>query len=196
MRRIVETFIVASLLAACGGDPPPPATNPEPQPAPTTSAVPTTEPAPTATTPAPQPTTPPEPPKPPPAPALKDTLGEIKSIDVAAGKTKKPEITKAADVDAVLKAIGLDQTAEGALRKCPDDLTLSLKDKDKKVKGMVGLCNVEGLGPEFWTEGGERKGIKVSDEAGLRKVLKLAAPKAPKAATTAPPPAGTAKPKK
>ncbi len=185
MRKLVETFIVASLLAACGGDPPPPATNPEPQPAVTTPAVPTTDPAPTATTPAPQPTTP-EPPKPPPAPALKDTLGEIKSIDVAAGKTKKPEITKAADVDAVLKAIGLDQSAEGVLRKCPDDLTLSLKDKDKKVKGMVGLCNVEGLGPEFWTEGGERKGIKVSDEAGLRKVLKLAAPKAPKPATAQP----------
>jgi hypothetical protein len=192
MRRIVETFVVASLLAACGGEPKP-VTNPEPQPVPTTSASTPTEPVPTATaTAAPTATTPPEPPKPPPAPALKDTLGEIKSIDVAAGKTKKPEITKAADVDAVLKAIGLDQTAEGALRKCPDDLTLSLKDKDKKVKGMIGLCNAEGLGPEFWTEGGERKGIKVSDEAGLRKILKLAAPKAAKP----PAPAGTAKPKK
>ena len=54
---------------------------------------------------------------------------------------------------------------EKAVSDKADRLAAQLEEKlakDKKVKGMVGLCNVEGLGPEFWTEGGERKALDPS----------------------------------
>jgi hypothetical protein len=160
--------------AAATQDMPPPATATA-----TATAVATA--APTATT-----------PPPPAVKSIKEQIGEIATIDVMAKGKKKSDFKKAADVEAVLKAVGPDAQPAGELRKCPDDLELQMKAKDGKVKGHVGICNVEGLGAEFWTEG-DRKGFKVADEAALRKTLKLAAPPAPKATATAAP---TAAPKK
>jgi hypothetical protein len=185
------------VLVACGGETKPPANNPDP--APTASSTEAT-PAPTATTaettPAPTATTPPEPPK----PVVKVSFADVTKIEVMVG-TKKKDITKEATVQQIAKAVGSDQVADGAQRKCPDDVTLNLKDKAGADKGKIGFCNVEGLGAEYSAAGSsERHGFKVADEPGVRKALDIKAPKAapaPKPTTTAAPkPATTAAPKK
>jgi hypothetical protein len=90
---------------------------------------------------------------------------------------KTLEIANAAEVEDALKAIGMGQSATGALRKCPDDYVLVMKDKDGATKGSIGLCTAETLAPEFFFTGRERKGISLADEAALRKMLKIPAPK-------------------
>lgn len=169
--------ILGSTLACGGGEPPvkePEVTVPEAgMPEPT---APDAE-APSAAIPAaPAEPAPPATPATPTAPTMKETLGAVAKIEVMAGGKKKTELAKAADVEAVLEAIGTDQTPSGVLRKCPDDWTLVMKDAAGVEKGSVGLCRAETLGPEFWAPKGERKGITLADEAGLKKVLKLEDP--------------------
>jgi hypothetical protein len=108
---------------------------------------------------------------------LKETLGAIAIVDVMAKGKKKSDFKKPADVTALMNAIGPDQTAEGPLRKCADDMELQMKDKDGKVKGHVGLCAAGDMGAEFWSDG-DRKGIMLSDATAVRKMLKVPTPKA------------------
>jgi hypothetical protein len=104
---------------------------------------------------------------------MKETLGSVAKIEVTAGGKKKAEITKAADVDALLKAIGTDQVPSGPLRRCPDDWVVVMKDASGAETGSVGLCKSETLGPEFWAPKGERKRITLADEAAVKKALKI-----------------------
>jgi predicted small lipoprotein YifL len=173
VRLAVTPLLIAFLaLPACGKKKP---AEPPPEPTATAEAATTAAPEPSATETAE--------PAPPPAPALKEVLGTIAKIEVmkivAPKMDKKKHLTfsKAPEVEKVLGAIGLDQSAKGDLRKCPDDFVLIMKDKDDAEKGTVGICNAETLGPEFTPAGGERKGITIPDEAAFRKLLKL--PKAP-----------------
>lgn len=184
--RSLPLFVALTLLAACGGETPPANTAPSP-PVASTPAVASSAP-PLATAEAPP--TPPPPattasaptPPPPRVPALSETVGAVSKLELQKLEPQKPpkkmlELTKAADVDAALKAIGMDQSPTGALRRCPDEFVLLMKDKDGQTKGSVGLCTAETLGPEFFATGVDRKGITLSDEAALRKLLKIPAPK-------------------
>lgn len=107
--------------------------------------------------------------------SIKETIGTVTKIEVS-GKTKI-ELTRQADVAALLAAIGTDQVPSGVRRRCPDDVVVTMKDASGKETGNVGLCIAEALGPEFFTGAGDRKGITLADEAAVRKALKLEAPK-------------------
>lgn len=116
-------------------------------------------------------------------------LGAVAKIDVeerslgAAGATagKKYAIADAAKIQAALSAVGLEQVADGAQRRCPDTLVLHLVDAAGAEKGAIGLCNTTALteasaleGPEFF-QGSTRGGIKLADEGALKKLLLEAA---------------------
>jgi hypothetical protein len=176
VRLALSPLLIALLaLPACGKKKPA-----EPPPTPTTEATASAAPEASATASA---TAEPEPPPP---PAIKEALGKVAKIDLMKisgpkmEKKKQRTISKAAEVEAVLKSINADQSAKGELRKCPDDFVLVFMDDSGAEKGEVGVCNAESLGPEFTPAGGERKGITIPDEAAFRKDLKLPKPPAPK----------------
>jgi hypothetical protein len=199
-RSFALSVSIPFLFAACAGETTPPAVSPEPAPV-VNNAV-----APAAVAPAPAavvetPVAPPaEAPKPP-TPTLKESLGEVVKVEIVRG-TKKTEISKTKDVEGILKAVGTDQVPSDARRRCLDDVSITLKDKVGAPKGTIGFCNVEGLGGEFQPSAapaGDRRGIKVTDEPGLRKILDLKPSLAPIAVPTAqsknpiPPPVNTKK---
>jgi hypothetical protein len=114
---------------------------------------------------------------PPDGKSIKATLGSVVKIEVSG--QKKMEITKQAEVDALLAAIGADQVPSGVRRRCPDIVVVTMKDASGTEKGNVGICDVTNLGPEFFTgAGNDRKGITLADEATVRKILKLEVPDA------------------
>jgi hypothetical protein len=192
MKKVLSAALVASVAAfvvACGGDAPPPAT---PDTVPTTPAT-SDMPAPPATT--AEPTPPPaktaeEAPKPPPAPKLSELLGGVTKVTGATPKDKagKPSKTwtKAGDIEAFVKAVGADQSADGAKPAGDAAMTIEMMDKDGKVKGTMMLFNGETLSAAFMAPGGEAKAIKIADEAAVRKISGVAKPKA---AVPAKPPA-------
>jgi hypothetical protein len=111
-------------------------------------------------------------------PAIREALGtiakiEVMKLDEALQRTKLFTISKPKEVEEVLKAINVDQTPGGHLRRCPDQLVLVMQDESGTAKGEVGLCDVDTLGPEFTPTGGGRKAIQIADEETFRKDLKL-----------------------
>jgi hypothetical protein len=191
------TILASSFVVACGGAPPPAPKPPEPAPVeavapPAPSSAPSVEAPPPASASATPPAAPP-----PAGPSIKETVGAVSKVELMAGGKKKLEITKAAEVEALLKAIGTEQIPSGPKRRCMDDWTVVMKDAAGAEKGSVGLCKVETLGPEFFAPSGERKGITLADEAALKKALHLDEKPAGKPPSGAPAkPAAPAAPKK
>jgi len=198
--RSILASALACILSACGGEAPPPEVPPPPPAAPEPAApVPPAAPEPAAA--AAPPAEPPAP-APPPASPIKDVLGkvaaiEVREVDVGKGADAVKSVRsykKAPDIDAILKAIGTDQTASGPKRKCPDNVTVSFADEGGAEKGVLGLCGGLGAkdppleGAEFGKTANDRAGIQLADAAALKKALTKAPPAQPKKA----PPAGAA----
>ncbi|MEJ7733567.1 MAG: hypothetical protein WKG00_30775 [Polyangiaceae bacterium] len=189
MRTLSLSILAAAFtLAACGA-------SPEPAPvAPAAAAPEAPAPEPAAVAPAPEPAVPAPAPEPPPAP-LKEQLGTVKSIevlevDVTTGPKSTRTYSKAAEVEAILKAINLDQAATGANRRCPDDVTVYFRDEAGADKGMLGLCGAlsgkdDLQGAEFVNAAGKRGGVALADAPALKKALAKAPPGKPKKATDA-----------
>jgi pyruvate dehydrogenase E2 component (dihydrolipoamide acetyltransferase) len=188
MRTLSLSILAAAFtLAACGASPEPvPAT---PAPAPAAPEAPAPEPA--AAAPAPEPAAPAPAPEPPPAP-LKEQLGTVKSIevlevDVTTGPKSTRTYSKAAEVEAILKAINLEQAATGPNRRCPDDIAVYFRDEAGADKGMLGLCGAlsgkdDLQGAEFVNAAGKRGGVTLADAPALKKALAKAPPGKPKKA--------------
>jgi len=88
-------------------------------------------------------------------------------------------------VEAILKAINLDQAATGANRRCPDDVTVYFRDEAGADKGMLGLCGAlsgkdDLQGAEFVNAAGKRGGVTLADGPALKKALAKAPPGKPK----------------
>jgi hypothetical protein len=167
VRHAATSLLLAVLvLPACGKNNPA-----EPPPTPTASAsAEATPPAPAASSSASA--------EPGAQPAIREALGtiakiEVMKLDEALQRTKLFTISKPKEVEEVLKAINVDQTPGGHLRRCPDQLVLVMQDESGTAKGEVGLCDVDTLGPEFTPTGGGRKAIQIADEETFRKDLKL-----------------------
>jgi hypothetical protein len=129
----------------------------------------------------------------PPAPApvvVKDALGkvakiEVREVQLGEGTKSTRTYSKPADVEAILKAIGVEQTASGPKRRCPDNVQLVFFDDGGAEKGQLGLCGGLGAkdnleGAEFGLTSNERGGVNISDAAALKKALNKAPPSAPK----------------
>jgi hypothetical protein len=173
-RRTATALLLALLvLPACGKENPA-----EPPPPPTTESTATPTPEPTASAPASAEAEPPP-------PAIKETLGKIAKLELMktdeVGKKQKELLTisEPKEIEEVLEAINIGQSATGILRRCTDDFVLVMLDEAGTAKGEVGLCDAEMLGPEFTPAGGERKGITLADEEAFRKNLKLPKPPIP-----------------
>jgi 2-oxoglutarate dehydrogenase E2 component (dihydrolipoamide succinyltransferase) len=186
----LSILATAFTLAACGASPE--AAPVTPAPAPAAPEAPAPEPA--AAAPAPEPAAPAPAPEPPPAP-LKEQLGTVKSIevlevDLTTGPKSTRTYSKAAEVEAILKAINLEQAATGPNRRCPDDITVYFRDEAGADKGMLGLCGAlsgkdDVQGAEFVNAAGKRGGVTLADAPALKKALAKAPPGKPKKAADA-----------
>lgn len=204
-RSALRLFALGLVLAAFGCVEAPAPTTPE-QPAPpppeapaAPAPKPTAEPAAAApSTPPAAPAEPPPPVAPPPRP-LKDVVGRVAAIQVRemdmrpGGEPVKTlrEYKKAADMDAIMKAIGMEQTATGTKRRCPDDVQVAFVDETGAEKGTVGLCgHLDGKddlqGAEFFSQPSDRAGIAMADAKALKKALAKAPPTKPTATTGTP----------
>lgn len=124
--------------------------------------------------------------------SIKETVGAVATIELTGRGKATITMTKPADVDALLAAIGTEQVpVKAPLRRCPDQWVLALKDKEGAVRGSVGLCTAETLAPEFSAPGVDRMPITLVDEASARKLLQI---EAPSGGTSKP--AATSSPKK
>lgn len=114
-----------------------------------------------------------------PATTVASALGEIARVEVfdvdetATRRTERSQLTDAARIAALLRAIGPDQVPQGELRRCPDILVLVMRDASGAAKGELGICALDELGPEFTPTGGARNGLTLADEAAFRAILDL-----------------------
>jgi hypothetical protein len=115
---------------------------------------------------------------------------EVLEVDVTTGPKSTRTYSKAAEVEAILKAINLDQAATGPNRRCPDDVTVYFRDEAGADKGMLGLCGAlsgkdDLQGAEFVNAAGKRGGVTLADAPALKKALAKAPPGKPKKADAA-----------
>lgn len=120
-------------------------------------------------------------------PVSKDSIftlvGTVAKIEIEerslgeAAAAKKYSLSDPAKVAAALSAIDLQQIPNGPRRRCPDTLVLHFHDASGAARGGLGLCNTTTLndaspleGPEAFA-GSIRGGVKLADEAALKKLL-------------------------
>lgn len=176
-------------LFACGGETPPaqdPSTSSatttpntpaaDPAPAPVTSAAPTTTPEP-APAPAPEPT------KVTTAKPLKEQITGATMVKVTVGhtgeKTKPKEVTikNQKDVDALIAAVGSDQTPTDSRPKCMPNAELDFQDASGKSLGKLSAFCGDGevLTTAGYTDAdGKGHGLTLSDAKALQDILKKA----------------------
>lgn len=110
-------------------------------------------------------------------------VGTVAKIEIEerspgeAAPAKKYSLSDPAKVAAALAAIDLQQIPNGPRRRCPDTITLHFHDPSGAARGGLGLCNTTALseaspleGPEAFA-GSIRGGVKLADEAALKKLL-------------------------
>ena len=189
-RSTTSTLLASTILLVGCGSAPEPAAMPEPPPA--AAPPPSPEPPPAEAAPATPPAETAAPPPAPPPAVLKDVIGkvakiEVREVELGAGVKSTRSYSKAADIDAILKAVGVDQAATGPKRRCPDTVQVVFLDEAGAEKGLLGLCGGLGAkdelqGAEFGATMSDRGGLSIADAAALKKALNKAPPSAPKKA--------------
>lgn len=120
-------------------------------------------------------------------PVSKDSIftlvGTVAKIEIEerslgeAAAAKKYTLSDPAKVAAALTAIDLQQIPNGARRRCPDTIVLHFQDAGGVARGGLGLCNTTTINDASALEGPEafagpiRGGVKLADEAALKKLL-------------------------